>query len=80
MPDDPALKVIDNDFMHLFASWFNRGFLNMRRIDWTSPANILEKIIQYEAVHEISDWSDLRSRLQPGDRRCYAFLCISVAE
>ena len=54
-------------------SWFNRGFLVLRRIDWTTPANILEKIIRYEAVHEIRDWDDLRRRIEPADRRCFAF-------
>ena len=69
----PELSVVDRDLMHLFASWFNRGFLVVRRIDWTTPAHILEKIIRYEAVHEIRDWDDLRRRLQPADRRCFAF-------
>ena len=67
------LAVIDNDFVHLFSSWFNRGFLVLRRIDWSSPAIILEKIIRYEAVHQIRDWDDLRRRIDPPDRRCYAF-------
>ena len=67
------LAVLDEDFLHLFASWFNRGFLVLRRIDWTTPANILAKIIQYEAVHSIGSWEDLRNRLEPPDRRCFAF-------
>jgi malonyl-CoA decarboxylase len=67
------LGVIDNDFVHLFSSWFNRGFLVLRRIDWSTPAIILDKIIRYEAVHEIQDWDDLRRRIDPPDRRCYAF-------
>ncbi|MFZ3358154.1 MAG: malonyl-CoA decarboxylase [Xanthobacteraceae bacterium] len=67
------LAVIDNDFVHLFTSWFNRGFLVLRRIDWSTSAAILEKIIRYEAVHEIKDWDDLRRRIDPPDRRCYAF-------
>lgn len=67
------LAPVDADFVNLFQSWFNRGFLVLRRIDWSTPANILEKIIQYEAVHEISDWKDLRTRIDPPDRRCYAF-------
>ena len=67
------LKIIDNDFVHLFSSWFNRGFLVLRRIDWSSSAAILDKIIRYEAVHEIQDWDDLRRRIDPPDRRCYAF-------
>jgi malonyl-CoA decarboxylase len=67
------LGVVDNDFIHLFSSWFNRGFLVLRRIDWSTSASVLEKIIRYEAVHEISDWADLRRRIDPPDRRCYAF-------
>jgi len=67
------LAVVDNDFIHLFTSWFNRGFLVLRRIDWSTPAMILEKIIRYEAVHAIRDWDDLRRRIDLPDRRCYAF-------
>jgi malonyl-CoA decarboxylase len=67
------LKVVDNDFVHMFSSWFNRGFLVLRRIDWSTPASVLEKIIRYEAVHQIRDWNDLRHRIDPPDRRCYAF-------
>ncbi|MHB2168737.1 malonyl-CoA decarboxylase [Alsobacter sp. R-9] len=73
LPDHPELGCVDRDFTHLFSSWFNRGFLVLRHIDWTTPANILEKIIRYEAVHEIRDWNDLRNRLEPTDRRCFAF-------
>jgi len=67
------LAPVDRDFAHLLSSWFNRGFLVLRRIDWSSPANVLEKIIRYEAVHEIHDWDDLRARIDSPDRRCYAF-------
>jgi malonyl-CoA decarboxylase len=67
------LGPVDDDFVHLFTSWFNRGFLVLRRIDWSTPAIVLEKIIRYEAVHEIHDWEDLRRRIDPRDRRCYAF-------
>src|ERR1700744_620820 len=67
------LAASDQDFVHLFSSWFNRGFLVLRRIDWSTSAAILEKIIRYEAVHEIHDWEDLRRRIDPPDRRCYAF-------
>ncbi len=70
--DNPHLKVVDNDFRALFASWFNRGFLNLKRIDWKTPAHILEKLIAYESVHAITNWDDLRRRLAR-DRRCYAF-------
>jgi malonyl-CoA decarboxylase len=73
MQADRGLALVDRDFQHLFGSWFNRGFLVLRRIDWSSPAAILEKIIRYEAVHEIRDWDDLRSRIDLADRRCYAF-------
>jgi malonyl-CoA decarboxylase len=69
---DPSLKPLDTDLHHLFTSWFNRGFLELRRIDWETPASILEKLITYEAVHEIMGWEDLRRRLAP-DRRCFAF-------
>ena len=71
--DDDALQALDLDFRHLFSSWFNRGFLVLRPISWESPAEILEKIIAYEAVHAIDSWDDLRRRLQPQDRRCFAF-------
>lgn len=67
------LAALDRDVVHLLSSWFNRGFLVLRSIDWSTPANILEKIIRYEAVHEIRDWNDLRGRIDPVDRRCYAF-------
>ena len=67
------LATLDRDVVHLLSSWFNRGFLVLRRIDWQTPANILEQIIRYEAVHEIRDWDDLRRRIDPVDRRCYAF-------
>ena len=67
------LNPVDQDFVHLFSSWFNRGFLVLRRIDWSTPAMILEKIIRYEAVHEIASWEDLRRRIDPPDRRCFAF-------
>lgn len=73
LDEDPRLKPVDADFVHLFSSWFNRGFLVLQPIDWTTPANILEKIIRYEAVHAIRDWEDLRSRVEPPDRRCYGF-------
>ncbi|MEJ1159314.1 malonyl-CoA decarboxylase [Prosthecomicrobium sp. N25] len=78
--DEPALKVLDTDLVHLFSSWFNRGFLVVRRIDWSTPANILEKLIAYEAVHEIDGWDDLRRRIEPTDRRCYAFFHPQLAD
>ncbi|MBV9561047.1 MAG: malonyl-CoA decarboxylase [Bradyrhizobium sp.] len=74
------LAALDRDIVHLLGSWFNRGFLVLRRIDWSTPANILEQIIRYEAVHEISDWDDLRRRIDPVDRRCYAFFHPAMAD
>ena len=68
----PGLKPLDSDLQHLLGSWFNRGFLELRRIDWQTPAAVLEKLIAYEAVHEIQGWDDLRRRLA-ADRRCFAF-------
>ena len=73
LPEHHDLGKLNVDFKHLFASWFNRGFLVLRPINWSSPAHILEKIITYESVHEIKNWDDLRRRLQPEDRRCFAF-------
>jgi malonyl-CoA decarboxylase len=70
---DPDLAAVDADFTHLFGSWFNRGFLVLRPITWSTPADILEKIIRYEAVHHIGGWDELRRRLAPEDRRCFAF-------
>ena len=69
----PELEPVDADFQHLFSSWFNRGFLELKRIDWNTPALVLERIIRYEAVHEITSWDDLRRRIDPDDRRCFAF-------
>jgi malonyl-CoA decarboxylase len=74
------LASLDRDIAHLLGSWFNRGFLVLRRIDWSTPANILEQIIRYEAVHEIHDWDDLRRRIDPADRRCYAFFHPAMAD
>ena len=69
----PMLEALDEDFRHLLSSWFNRGFLLLRPITWKTPAALLEKIIAYEAVHDIEGWRDLRGRLEPADRRCFAF-------
>ena len=67
------LKPLDSGLLKLFKYWFNPSFLVLENIDWTTPANILEKIIAYEAVHEINSWDDLRARLAPKDRKCFAF-------
>lgn len=70
--EDPWLKELDQDVLRLLISWFDIGFLDLRRITWDTPAAILEKLIQYEAVHAISSWQDLKNRLR-SDRRCYGF-------
>lgn len=69
---DPVLAALDGDFRNLLAAWFDVGFLRLRRIDWHSPASLLEKLVGYEAVHEIRGWRDLKDRMD-SDRRCYAF-------
>jgi malonyl-CoA decarboxylase len=69
----PDWAAIEADFLHLLNSWFNPGFLQLRRVDWNSPAQFLEKIIHHEAVHAVDGWDDLRRRLMP-DRRCFAFV------
>lgn len=78
--EQPRLAVIDLDLRHLLQSWFNRGFLVLRPINWESPANILERIITYEAVHAIDSWDDLRRRLRPPDRRCFAYFHPSMPD
>jgi malonyl-CoA decarboxylase len=72
MKTRPELEAVDHDITHLLGSWFNRGFLELRRIDWSTPASILEKLIEYEEVHEIRGFPDLKRRLER-DRRCFAF-------
>jgi malonyl-CoA decarboxylase len=72
LAEHPELQFVDTDFEHLLRSWFNRGFLESRRIDWHTPAFVLEKLFKYEAVHEIQGWSDMHRRLKR-DRRCFAF-------
>jgi len=72
LQDHPDLRPVDADLEHLFSSWFNRGFLNLSCIGWDTPAAVLEKLIQYETVHEMRGWDDLRRRLA-ADRRCFAF-------
>lgn len=72
LEERPELRPLESDLRHLLIEWFNRGFLVLDRIDWSSSARVLEKIIEYEAVHEINGWEDLRGRLQD-DRRCFAF-------
>lgn len=71
--EHPELRAVDEDFVRVFKSWFGRGFLQLQRIDWSTSAAILERIIRYEAVHAIKDWDDLRSRIDPPNRSCFAF-------
>lgn len=73
LKNHPDLARTNLDFTHLLRSWFNRGFLVLKAINWDTPARILDKIVAYEAVHQINDWDDLRRRLYPPDRRCFAF-------
>jgi malonyl-CoA decarboxylase len=80
LPRRDDLKSVDSDFTHLFTSWFNRGFLVLRHIDWSTPAVILEKLIRYEAVHAIHDFNELRRRIDPPDRLCYAFFHPALIE
>src|SRR6266536_3452836 len=70
--DDVELDAVDWDFRHLLSSWFNPGFLQIVRVDWHTPAYLLEQIILHEAVHEIQGWNDLHRRLE-ADGRCFAF-------
>ena len=79
LPEHPELEPLDADFLYLLRAWFNRGFLDIRRIDWRTPAFVLEKIIEYEAVHQILDWEDLRRRLE-ADRRCFGFFHPSLPD
>ena len=79
LPRRPELRLVDDDFVHMLRSWFNRGFLDLHRIDWRTPALVLEKIIAYEAVHQILDWDDLRRRLE-ADRRCFGFFHPSLPD
>ena len=80
LKSQPNLKRVDNDFVKLFKNWFNSGFLVLRKINWSTPASILEKVIEYEAVHEINSWDDLRDRLEPDDRLCFSFFHPSMQD
>ena len=77
--EDEALAGLESDLKRLLTSWFDIGFLELRRIDWTAPAALLEKLIAYEAVHAIRSWEDLKNRLD-SDRRCYAFFHPSMPD
>ena len=69
---DKRLQALDVEMEYMFSTWFDVGFLDLRRISWDSPASLIEKLIQYEAVHDIKSWSDVKNRLD-SDRRCYGF-------
>lgn len=77
---NPELRRTDIDFVHLLRSWFNRGFLVLKQISWDTPARLLDKVVAYEAVHQINDLDDLRRRLYPPDRRCFAFFHPSMPD
>jgi malonyl-CoA decarboxylase len=70
---DKRLLALDAELEHLFSTWFDVAFLELKRIDWDSPASLIEKLIRYEAVHDIKSWSDVKNRLDDSDRRCYGF-------
>ena len=80
LPRNPELRTVDEEFQQVLSSWFGRGFLVLRKIDWSTSAAILERIIRYEAVHEILDWQALRKRIQPANRCCYAFFHPSLTD
>ena len=69
---DKRLQALDVEMEYMFSTWFDVGFLELRRISWDSPASLIEKLIQYEAVHDIKSWADVKNRLD-SDRRCYGF-------
>lgn len=80
LKENPDIKPVDEDFVRMFTSWFGRGFLVLRNINWSVSAAILERIIRYEAVHEIKDWDDLRRRIDPPNRRCFAYFHPALAD
>jgi malonyl-CoA decarboxylase len=73
LKSDKRLIALDAELEHLFSTWFDVAFLELRRIDWHSPASLIEKLIRYEAVHDIKSWTDVKNRLDDSDRRCYGF-------
>ena len=80
MPDRAQAAVVDADLFHVLQSWFNCGFLTLEAISWSSPASLLERVIRYEAVHDIGDWVELRRRIEPRDRRCFGFFHPTMPE
>lgn len=80
LDEHPELEPVDQDFLHLFRSWFNAGFLKLHELSWNSPSSLVEHILEYESVHPLGGWSELRSRLEPTDRKCFAFLHPSMGD
>ncbi|MFI7493324.1 malonyl-CoA decarboxylase domain-containing protein [Kocuria sp. M4R2S49] len=80
LAEHPELEPVDQDFLHLFRSWFNAGFLKLHELSWNSPSSLVEHILEYESVHPLGGWADLRSRLEPTDRKCFAFLHPSLGD
>jgi malonyl-CoA decarboxylase len=72
LKSDKRLQALDVEMEYMFSTWFDVGFLDLRRISWDSPASLVEKLIKYEAVHDITSWADVKNRLD-SDRRCYGF-------
>ena len=72
LKSDKRLLALDAEMEYMFSTWFDVGFLELRRISWDSPASLIEKLIKYEAVHDIKSWADVKNRLD-SDRRCYGF-------
>lgn len=79
-PGQPELAVVDEDFLHLFRSWFTPGFLQLREVSWSSSGTLLQEVAAHESVHPIQGWSDLRSRLEPADRTCFALVHPAMGE
>ncbi len=80
LAEHPQLDPVDHDFLHLFRSWFNAGFLKLHELSWDSPSSLVEHLLEYESVHPLGGWADLRSRLEPADRQCFAFLHPSMGD
>lgn len=80
LPARPELGVVDEDFRHLFHSWFSPGFLHLREVSWDSPSSLVEHVLRHESVHPMEGWAEIRSRLEPADRTCFAFVHPTMGE
>lgn len=80
LPGRPELGVVDEDFRHLFHSWFSPGFLHLREVSWDSPSSLVEHVLRHESVHPMEGWAEIRSRLEPADRTCFAFVHPTMGE